>query len=155
MFFDRINEGDTSTIRCPENSAINVTSASFYKLKPDLWFGSSTTSDNYDSSNQYCDNSFDTVRRMCDGQQSCSIYATEYTLGYPCVGVTKNYLNVSYACSGGRNGNDFFLKHPRITSFSLPLKVASIIKTTRFIANEKKKKKKEEEEEEEKSIQKG
>lgn len=131
MFFDRINEGDISMIRCPENAVINVTSASFYKLKPDkiLW-SSSATSDYYLALNKYCDNNaIDTVSQDCDGKQSCSIHATEYRLGDPCVGVRKNYVNISYTCYKSRNGNNyFFLKHPRVTSFSLLfIKLVSII----------------------------
>ena len=111
MYFNRINEDDTTTIRCPENSIINVTKASYYKWNyksgPDLSFSSSYY---YDVSNQFCDSSSDIVSEMCNGEQSCNIHATEVKLGYPCFAFTKNYLNVSYICHRSRNGNNFLLK---------------------------------------------
>ncbi|KAJ8044936.1 Rhamnose-binding lectin [Holothuria leucospilota] len=87
-------EGSTMSLSCQGNSEIHVVSASYGRnAGPEICPHSSIQV----TSGCHSYFSLSRVRSACEGQNSCSISASNYIFGDPCV-FTYKYLEVSYEC---------------------------------------------------------
>nr|XP_022344063.1 L-rhamnose-binding lectin CSL3-like [Crassostrea virginica] len=100
---DRACEGGTLYLSCPRGQSINVTYANYGRTNP-----FSCSSGGPQSTNCYSPYALQTVRRTCQGQNQCSISASDSLFGDPCP-QTYKYLEVDYECerSPGQ-GNRFY-----------------------------------------------
>ena len=77
---------------CPSNKIINVESANYGRTDK----GTCPHPHDYDDT-CYSIYSFPVVSQHCNGQNSCSIGATNFNFGDPCKGTYK-YLDVKFKC---------------------------------------------------------
>jgi len=89
-----ICEGREGQLSCPEGSVVNVQEASFGRLSSEI-----CQTGSYAVPRGGCRavKSLGIARAECNNQQSCSLTATHFVFGDPCVGTSK-YLNVVYSC---------------------------------------------------------
>ncbi len=89
-------EHSTLTITCPQEQKIHITNANYGRLIPSSVFCPYRTTHD-DRTDCVSSNSMSVVQKKCDGQQTCSISASNSVFGDPCINTYK-YLTVDYDC---------------------------------------------------------
>ncbi|KAK3093006.1 hypothetical protein FSP39_009936 [Pinctada imbricata] len=95
-----ICEHKSNTISCPAGHLIKIASANYGRTSK----GTCRSSSNRDT-NCKASKSLSIVKSFCDGNNACSLEATNSVFGDPCVGTYK-YLTVVYNCYKSGCGDD-------------------------------------------------
>ncbi|XP_011422721.4 L-rhamnose-binding lectin CSL3 [Magallana gigas] len=115
---ERACEGSTLYLTCPQGQSINVTYANYGRSNLFV-----CPAGGQQNTNCYSGSSIQTVRNTCQGQNQCSISASDALFGDPCPSTYK-YLEVDYECEvqspqGNRfhvcEGGSLYLYCPRGT----------------------------------------
>lgn len=89
---ERACEGSTLYLTCPQGQSINVTYANYGRSNLFV-----CPAGGQQNTNCYSGSSIQTVRNTCQGQNQCSISASDALFGDPCPRTYK-YLEVDYEC---------------------------------------------------------
>ncbi|KAH3837550.1 hypothetical protein DPMN_110943 [Dreissena polymorpha] len=88
-----ICEWQSAFLSCPAGKTLNVTSGVFGRTRGNCI----CPSHNVENKNCTSSNSTSIVQGLCNGKNTCSLYASIYIYGDPCPGTFK-YLEVVHTC---------------------------------------------------------